>query len=165
MKRFESFFKYFMKFVVIGLVIIAIKNITTIYQQSMAKNMTETPRVEKSDIESQSVKQKVLIVFFKPNTELEKKLKPKLQDYLTSITLQQRPRVIYVNSKSQNGRKLEKQYDVNDYNSCYLLPISNKKVQEKINGESIQAINSKLLINNQINDELLKSFINGNWGN
>jgi hypothetical protein len=95
-----------------------------VYKDSIAGNFTTTPGVTLQAIKNQAEKQNLLIIFYKPNTQETRVLKPLVQKKVQSeIGNKTAPRVIYVSVEEKNGLKLLKHFGGNSSMVPIAMPV------------------------------------------
>lgn len=163
MKRIEGFFKHTMHVIAVILIILCGFLLVKIYTQVSAGDMTETPNVSYADVMNNSMNQKTILVFFEPGTEMEKKVKIKLQNKTQSFGIKDRPKVVYLSSQSKNGVRMMQRFSVNRIHSLYIVPVYKGQVISSIDGSNTDDINQKIYQNHVVNDNVIASLASGDW--
>jgi hypothetical protein len=111
MKRFENGMK-----IISGLVFIIILGILVftgykVYHDTTSGNFTSTPEVTLESIKKQAKKDNILIIFYQPDTEETKALKPEVSKRIQlAAGNSNAPKVVYVSVANASGVKLLKHF-------------------------------------------------------
>ncbi|GIC69420.1 hypothetical protein [Fructobacillus tropaeoli] len=164
MKRIETFFYRLMHIIaVVAVVLISVLTFKS-YQAVTAGDFSETPNVSSSDIIQSSSKNRILIVFYKPGTQLEKSAKKVMDNQVGSQIGTNSIKVVYLNQFSDQTKKIEKNFELKVHSNFYIVPVYQGNVGIQISGMNLNQLNQFIVSNNDVDSSNLKSILTTNWG-